>query len=152
MKYLLIFTLAFCFSCSTSDPDPIVMLSYEYTPHETDMIFIVNQHRIDHSLSPLQPVEHISSLCKQNNDIMVQTGVAGHYNFQDRIENLNHIGYSRVSEIITYNYVTNQSSLSAIKNDPRCAIILNNSEFTNLGLSLTISPTGKRYYTLIFVK
>lgn len=144
--------ISFCISCSTPEPDPVVMLNYQYEQQELDMIVLVNQHRIDHFLTPLQPVEHISALCRQNNDLMIQSGAPGHYNFQDRIENLKRIGYDRVSEIVTYNYVTNTSALSAIKNDPQCDVILNKNEFTSIGLSLSVSSTGKRYYTLIFAK
>jgi len=152
MKYFFILLISLLASCSTSEPDPIVMLNYSYSQQETDMIDLVNHYRTDHYLASLYPVEHISALCKQNNDLMIQTGVPGHHNFQYRINNLNRIGYTKVSEIITYNYSTNSSSLAAIKNDQRCLDMLNNGELTSIGVSLSIDSNNKKYYTLILAK
>jgi uncharacterized protein YkwD len=150
-KIILILTLLLSISCSKDDEQPIVMLPYTYNTQELEMIQLVNQYRISNSLNTLNDVEHISSLCEQSNNYMISYNDAKHYYFQDRIENLKRIGYTRVSAIVCTNFVSNQGALNAMDSDINCQKILI-GDFTDFGVSIKTNANGRKYYTLTFTK
>ena len=150
-KIILILAILLTVSCSTNEDLPIVMLPYAYNSQELEMIQLVNQYRVSNSLNILNEVQHISALCEQSNGYMISYNDPKHYHFQDRVENLQRIGYTRVSAIICYNYSTNQSALNAININIETRKILR-SDFTDFGVSITTNTNGKKYYTLTFAK
>jgi uncharacterized protein YkwD len=151
MRKIIILTILLLISCSSDEPKDIVILPYTYNIQELDMIQTVNQYRISHSLNTLNDVQHISALCEQSNKYMILYNQPKHYYFHDRVENLQRIGYTKVSAVICYNYTTNQSALSVLDNNATCHNILI-GDFTDFGVSITTNTNGKKYYTLTFVK
>lgn len=151
MKKILIILISILVSaCSSSDDYKAEILNYDYSQDEISMIDLVNQYRAGQSFNVVVPVNHIGALCERNNQQMIINGV-GHYNFQDAIRNLNSLGYTRVSEIVGYNYISNQGFLSAIQNDTGCLNILR-GDYNYIGVSITTGTNGRKYYTLIFAK
>jgi uncharacterized protein YkwD len=150
-KIILILTILLSISCSKDDEQPVVILPYTYNTQELEMIQLVNQYRVSHSLNTLNDVQHISALCQQSNNYMISYNDVKHYYFQDRIENLQRIGYTRVSAVVCYNYSTNQSTLNALDSNIECQKILTGN-FTDFGVSIITNVNGKKYYTLTFVK
>jgi uncharacterized protein YkwD len=150
-KIILILTILLSISCSKDDEQPIVMLPYTYNEQELEMIQLVNQYRISHSLNTLNDVQHISALSQQSNNYMISYNEAKHYYFQDRIENLKRIGYTRVSAIVCVNFVSNQGALNVMDSDIDCQKILI-GDYTDFGVSITTNTNGRKYYTLTFTK
>jgi uncharacterized protein YkwD len=150
-KIILILTLLLSFSCSTNDESPIVILPYEYNIQELEMIQLINQYRTSNLVNSLTEVQHISALCEQSNNYMISYNDVKHYHFQDRVENLQRVGYDRVGAIVCYNFSTNQSALNAINTNIETQKILR-GDFTDFGVSITTSISGKKYYTLTFAK
>mgnify|MGYP000969938992 CR=1 FL=1 len=150
-KIILILTILLSISCSKDDEQPVVILPYTYNTQELEMIQLVNQYRLSNSLNSLNDVEHISALCEQSNNYMISYNDVKHYYFQDRIENLKRIGYTRVSAIVCANFVSNQGALNAMESDIDCQKILI-GDFTDFGVSIKTNTNGRKYYTLTFVK
>jgi uncharacterized protein YkwD len=131
-------------------------MSYSYSTdvnrNEVDLIERVNNYRVANGLSTLQPVEHIGYLCSEHNQNMIQLGIVDHRNFESRIHNLKlTMGVKNVSELIGYNYSTNHSVIEAFKAKPLCKNILDEPDKNRIGVAINISPTGKKYYTLILI-
>ena len=150
-KIILILAILLTVSCSTNEDQPIVMLPYTYNLQELEMIQLVNQYRVSNSVNPLNEVQHISALCEQSNGYMISYNDVKHYHFQDRVENLQRIGYDRISAIICYNYSTNQSALNAINTNIETQKIIR-GDFRDFGVSITTNTNGKKYYTITFAK
>lgn len=150
-KIILLLTILLSIGCSKDDEQPVTVLSYTYNTQELEMIQLVNQYRISNSLNSLNEVQHISALCEQSNNYMISFNDVKHYYFQDRVENLQRIGYTKVAAVICHNYSSNQSALVAINLNTDCHKILI-GDFTDLGVSITTNTNGKKYYTLTFAK
>ena len=150
MRKIFLFILFLITACSSSDDYQTEILNYTYDQNEIDLIDLTNQYRSTESLGMLIPVEHIGALCEKNNQQMIIKG-PGHYNFQGAINNLNSLGYTRVSEIIGYNYISNQGFINALVDNDECLEILR-GDFNYIGVSVRVSDTGKKYYTLILAK
>jgi uncharacterized protein YkwD len=151
MKKIILILILLLIGCSKDSEQPIVMLSYNYNQQESDMIQLVNQYRLSHSLNQLNEKQHISALCEQSNNYMISYNDVKHYYFQDRVNNLERIGHTRVGEIVCGNYNTNQTALSAIDANTDCHKILI-GDHTDFGVSIKTNTNGRKYYTLIFVK
>lgn len=150
-KFILLLTILLSISCSKDDQQPIVMLNYTYNQQEIEMIQLVNQYRLSNSLNTLNDKEHISALCEQSNNYMISYNDIKHYHFQDRVENLQRIGYTRVSAVVCGNFSTNQSALNAVDSNIDCHKILI-GDYTDFGVSIRTNTNGRKYYTLTFAK
>lgn len=140
------------FGCSSDSEVIPPIMAYDYSTTELDLINKVNDYRVTNGLSTLQPVEHIGYLCFEHNQNMINTTVVGHQDFESRINNLKlTIGATRVSELVAGNFSTNQSVMSAFLNDPLCKKILDEQDRNRIGVAVSISPTGRKYYTLIII-
>ena len=127
-------------------------MAYDYSTTELDLINKVNDYRTTNGLSTLQPVEHIGYLCSEHNQNMINTTVVGHQDFESRINNLKlTMGATLVSELVAGNFSTNQSVMSAFLNEPLCKKILDEQDRNRIGVAVSISPTGRKYYTLIII-
>jgi uncharacterized protein YkwD len=150
-KIILIIILLLTISCSKDNEQPIVMLSYTYNQQELEMIQLVNQYRLSHSLNQLNEKQHISALCEQSNNYMISYNDIKHYYFQDRVDNLERIGYTRVGSLVSGGYNTNQSVIYAIDNNIECHKTLT-GDYTDFGVSIRTNTNGKKFYTLTFTK
>ena len=139
--------------CTSSDSEVIPpIMSYSYSTTELDLINNVNDYRTSHGFTTLQSVEHIGYLCSEHNQTMMQTEVIDHRDFESRIHNLKlTMNVTNVSELVAGNFSTNQSVMSAFLNDPLCKKILEEDR-DRIGVSVSVSPNGRKYYTLILVK
>jgi uncharacterized protein YkwD len=152
-KYFKILLLLFLFSCSPDDNTTYEVFTYpQYSVDEQDLILKINNFRLldPNNLNVLIVHEHMSGLCKRNNDAMISANEPGHYNFEYTTSSIKHLGYNKVSQMIAYNFQTNQSILNALQNDPTCLTILK-GDFTHIGLSKTL-VNNKMYCTIIFAK
>lgn len=152
-KYFKFLLLLFMLSCSPDDNTTYEVLTYpEYSADELDLITKINDFRFNHSpgLNELVLHDHMSALCKRNNDATLLANAPGHYDFEYTVLSIKHLGYTRVSQMIAYNFQTNQSILNALHNDTRTSHILV-GDFTHIGLSKT-QLNNRVYCTIIFAK
>ena len=83
---------------------------------------------------------------------MINNNVVNHAFFQDRSNNIKYVlGASNVSEIVAYNYIQPQGVLDAWMRSPSHKEVIEGN-FTDFGVSITRSPLGKNYFTVIFIK
>jgi len=150
-KFIFILTLLLSISCTSDSTEPIVMLNYTYNTQELEMLQLIKDYRTSQSLNSLSDKEHISALCEQSNNYMISYNDVKHYYFQDRVDNLKRIGYTRVSAIVCANFISNQGALSAMNVDINCHKIII-GDFTDFGVSIKTNSNGKKYYTLTFAK
>jgi uncharacterized protein YkwD len=150
-KIIFILTFFLSIGCSSEDQAPVVLLSYTYNTPELEMIQLINDYRVSNSLSPVYDIQHISALCEQSNNYMITYNQVKHYYFQDRVDNLQRVGYTRVSAIVCMNYNTNQSALNAIENS-ECTRKILAGDFKDFGVSIRTNENGKKFYTLTFTK
>ena len=147
----LILTLFLFVGCSSDSEVIPPIMTYDYSTTELELINKVNDYRTTNGLSTLQPVDHIGYLCSEHNQNMINTTV-GHQDFESRINNLKlTMDATRVSELVASNYISNQSVMSAFLNDPLCKKILDEQDRNRIGVAVSISPTGRKYYTLIII-
>lgn len=139
--------------CTSSDSEVIPpIMSYSYSTTELDLIDKVNEYRTTNGLNTLQPVEHVSYLCSEHNQTMIQIGIVGHQDFESRIHNLKlTVNTTQVSELIAYNYNTNQSVMNSFIASTLCKKILDEQDKNRIGVAVSISTSGKKYYTLIII-
>ena len=157
MKLLIpLISLFLLLGCSSDSEVIPPIMSYSYSTdvnrNEVDLIERVNNYRVSNGLTPLQSVEHIGYLCSKHNQNMIETGMIGNQNFQERSHNLElTMNATKVSELIGYNYNTNQSVIASFLASPPCKKILDESDKSRIGVAINISPSGRKYYTLIFI-
>ena len=144
-------------SCSTNylnetslNLEPIS--TYNYNSDEIDLVKLINEYRISIGLNSLELINHISNKCEEHNNYMIANKVVNHAYFQERSDNIKSVlGASNVSEIVAYNYIQPQGVLDAWLKSPSHKEVIEGN-FTDFGVSITKSPEGKNYFTVIFIK
>lgn len=141
------------FSCHNGDEDKnLVVQTYDSSPTEIDLLNKINHFRDSIGVGEVQLVQHVSYKCYEHNQYMIQTNTINHDYFQDRVNNIQQVcGAVKVSEILAFNYQTNNNVMHAWINSP-CHDTIIESEFSRIGISVTVNPTNnKKYYTVIFL-
>jgi len=148
-------------SCSSDSSEDLaetptsakLVQNYDYSDSELQLADLVNAHRVELGLNPLQIINHISYKSEEHNEYMIQNNVVNHDQFQERSKNIIEVlGAVKVNENVAYNYVTPNSALHAWLNSPGHKANIE-GDFTHFGISIRINPVnGKSYYTNIFIK
>ncbi|MES2748385.1 MAG: CAP domain-containing protein [Bacteroidota bacterium] len=150
----LVVTLTSCSNDSSeiSAPTPTLITNYSYNSDEFELARIINVYRDSIGKSPLEIVNHISYKSQEHNNYMIQNNVVNHDNFQARANNLIQVlGAITVAENIAYNFSTPTATFASWLNSPNHKKNLD-GDYTHFGLSITTSPTAKKYYTTMFIK
>lgn len=131
----------------------VLVQDYDYSENELQLADLINAHRVELGLNPLQTINHISFKSEEHNEYMITHNVVNHDLFQERSQNIIEVlGASRVNENVAYNYLTSNSALNAWLKSPGHKANIE-GDFTHFGISIRINPeTGKKYYTNIFIK
>ncbi len=160
LRSLVILGLSITFmSCSSEDtnqvettPSTIVLKTYTHSGFELELLDLVNQDRVSKGLNALTIINEISYVGSTHADYMISKGAISHDNFQERVESLkNGIGAITVSENIASGFNTAASTLAAWNASPSHKANLEGSH-THYGLSVKADATGKKYYTLLFIR
>lgn len=146
------------FSCSTDNVDDKVdaLTANLVTPAtktiETEILILINNHRLSLGLSPLNDMSVVKSVAYSHTDYMVDNNVVSHDNFFRRSTYLKeNAGAKSVSENVAYGYTSAQSVVNAwIKSEGHKSNI--EGDFTNFDISAEQNKDGKWYYTNIFIK
>ena len=144
-------------SCSTNSSEDIsinskVISNYNYKLDEIRLKELICEYRISIGLNSLVLINHISNKCEEHNVYMIANNLVNHSYFQERSDNIRSVlGASNVSEIVAYNYIQPQGVLDAWMRSPSHKEVIEGN-FTDFGVSITKSPLGKNYFTVIFIK
>jgi len=153
MKTLLIALILLSTSCY--DNDEVVsgqIHSYNSSSEELELLNLINQYRASQNKPQLQLINHISYKSQEHNIYMIDNNVIGHYNFEQRANNLIQVlGAVSVAENIAYNYSTPQAVLHVWLNSHNHKAVLD-GDYTHFGASITINESGNKYYTNIFIR
>lgn len=151
----ILFTMVSCSSddSETNSAKEAVVTNYNYNDVELKIVQLINNHRVNVGLSPLEVINHISYKSEGHNEYMIEKQTISHDGFQQRSQNIiNTLGAEIVAENVAYNYVTAESVVAAWKNSPGHLANIE-GDFTHFGISVTVDEqTGRKYYTNIFMK
>ncbi|WP_299228708.1 CAP domain-containing protein [uncultured Psychroserpens sp.] len=146
------------FSCSTEDfPEETIdniELQNAPTPKtiEIEILELINAHRIEIGLNPLNNHNIIKAVAFTHTDYMVEVDNVSHDNFFQRKNSLmQNASATRVSENVAYAFSSAQSVVNAwINSDGHRANI--EGDFTDFDISAEQNAQGKWYFTNIFIK
>ena len=150
-------TLLSCSSedaAGTSSAQPsIVLNTYTHSAFELELLDLVNQDRVSKGLNALTIISEISYVASTHDDYMILKGTPSHDNFEDRANLLrNGLGAVSTSENIAAGYNTAASVLAAWNASPTHKANLEGTTHTHFGLAVKADATGKKYYTLMFIR
>jgi len=161
LKLLFILTISLLINSCASDENGIHMendLEYQdillsYTPMEYEILDLINDYRNSIGLSNLNTINLISEQAIKHTNYMINEGEASHDNFSLRHQALVQIIAAKtVGENVAYGYSSAESVVNAwIKSDAHRKN-MENSEFTDFGISIIQDENGRNYFTHIFVK
>lgn len=162
MKYFK-FLVALCLSvsilsCSKEDTiedttqSSIVLKTYTQSAFEIQLLDLINQDRVNKGLSALSIINEISYVGSTHDDYMITQGEISHDNFYNRANSLeNGLGAITVGENVASGFSTANGVLTAWNNSPTHRANLEGN-YTHFGLAVKPDATGKKYYTLLFIR
>ena len=154
--------IAFIFiinACSADSADGMetnykdeIMTGYTYSAVELETMKLINDYRMSIGLDSLQVKDHLSFKAEEHNKKMIENNLVSHNDFVSRSENIIRVlGAKKVDENVGYNYQSPEGVLNGWLNSPEHKKIIE-GDFNYFGISMRISPDGKKYYTNIFAK
>lgn len=155
---LLVILAIFAFSCSTDSLDNNAdalnqkLVVPKTKPIETQILELINNHRLGLGLNPLGQMDIIKSQAYSHTEYMVVNNEVNHDNFFERSNYLKaNAGAKFVSENVAYGYTQAESVVNAwLKSDSHRENI--EGDFTNFDVSAEQNTEGDWYYTNIFIK
>ena len=146
------------FSCSSEDmPDESAnAITLQNAPAaktiEIEISELINAHRINLGLSPLNNLNVIKSVAYSHTDYMVTVSAVNHDNFFQRKQSLiQNASATKVSENVAYAFNSAQSVVNAwINSDGHRANI--EGDYSDFDISAEQDEDGRWYYTNIFIK
>ena len=154
----MVFVALLSFSCSPEElPEETISSSSLPTPPaakliEIEILELINEHRINAGLTPLNDHNTIKAVAFTHTDYMVESNNVGHDNFFQRKNSLiENADATKVSENVAYAYNSAQSVVNAwIASDGHRETI--EGDFTDFDISAEQNEDGKWYFTNIFIK
>lgn len=158
LPLLALMTLLTLSSCSTEDfpEDSIDAITLQNAPApkeiEIEILELINEHRIDLGLNPLNSLEIVKSVAFTHTDYMVEVNSVNHDNFYQRKISLEQNANAKVvSENVAYAYSSAQSVVNAWINSESHRDNIE-GDYTDFEVSAEQNKEGKWYYTNIFIK
>ena len=160
IKLLSLMTLmaVLSFSCSTEEmpSETIDSSSLVNAPAaktiEIEILELINNHRIEVGLNPLNNLNIIKSVAFTHTDYMVEINQVNHDNFFQRKNSLiQNAGAASVSENVAYGYSTAQAVVTAWLNSPSHKQNME-GDYSDFDISAEQNSEGRWYYTNIFIK
>ena len=130
----------------------IEQVSVSYSVMEYEIISLVNEHRKELGLDPLNIINVVSKEAETHTDYMIGTGIPSHDNFPVRHKNLvEKVKAKSVAENVAYGFSTAEGVVRAWLKSPGHKANIENADFTDLGISTKQNEEGRNYFTNIFV-
>lgn len=149
------------FSCSKEDDgiyfneniEVINTANVSYSAIETEILNLVNDHRISIGLSSLSTLNIISGVADGHTNYMIEVGDVNHDNFSQRSQTLiNEASAKSVGENVAYGFTTAQGVVNGWLNSEGHRDIIENPDYTHFGISTDANSENKNYFTQIFIK
>lgn len=146
------------FSCATEEMpnetiDSTILLNAPMAKTiEIEILELINAHRIDLGLNPLNNLSIIKSVAYTHTDYMVEINQVNHDNFFQRRNSLmQNAGAARVTENVAYGYSSAESVVNAWINSEGHRANLE-GDFTDFDISAEQNEEGRWFFTNIFIK
>lgn len=149
------------FSCSKEDDgiyfnentEEINTTNVTYSAIETEILNLVNEHRISINLSALSTLNTISGVADGHTNYMIAVDKVSHDNFSQRSQTLiNEVKAKSVGENVAYGYTTAQGVVNGWLNSEGHRKIIENPDYTHFGISTDANSAHRNYFTQIFIK
>ncbi|WP_166966258.1 CAP domain-containing protein [Yeosuana marina] len=155
---VLVLLAVLTFSCSTDNLDDNVAalnktaVVPETKTIETQILELINNHRLSMGLNPLEHMDIIKSQAYSHTEYMVEINEVNHDNFFQRSNYLKaNAGAKYVSENVAYGYTKAESVVNAwLKSESHKENI--EGDFTNFDVSAEQNSDGDWFYTNIFIR
>ncbi len=152
---LAVFTLSSCTTDNLDDKVESMELSAvppETKTIETEILELINNHRLSLGLNPLQEMAIVKSVAFSHTDYMVDNDQISHANFFTRSNYLkSNAGAKKVSENVAFGYSSAESVVKAwIRSEAHKENL--EGDYTNFDVSAEKNAEGRWYYTNIFIK
>ncbi len=159
IKFLLSCTVLFLLnSCSNNEEEqtaPIkenVIIDYQYSANETELVNLINNYRISLGLNILILDNYVSKISDGHGEYMISKNQISHDLFEIRYKNIVETqNAKKVAENVAYKFNSSQSTLNAWINSPEHKVNLQ-GDFTHFGISVKTNSNGVKFYTNIFMK
>jgi len=136
-----------CKNKSDSEPIKIVYPEYKQTMLDSQIVYLINVHRIVNNLGTLELNQEISNVCYSHSKRMAEKKLVNHDYFQQRADAFPDY---YVGENIAYNYHSAESNFTAWKKSKSHNENMLDKRFTEIGISTVYDENGKSYITCIF--
>jgi uncharacterized protein YkwD len=148
----------FLISC-TNDEDgfyedtAIENVDVSYSVMEYQIISLVNQHRENLGLNVLSVINIVSLEAEEHTNYMIEEGHPSHDNFAARHKNLVLKAKAKsVAENVAYGFSTAEAVVSAWLKSSGHRANIENTTFTDIGISTKMNGEGRNYFTNIFIQ
>ncbi len=145
-------------SCSTDSAaeDQINSIEVPVAPNakqiEVEIMELINAHRINQGLNPLNDHSTVKAVAYTHTDYMVEVDNVSHDNFFQRKQSLQlNANANIVSENVAYGFSSAESVVNAWLNSPSHRENIEGN-FTDFDISAEKNNEGKWYFTNIFIK
>ena len=146
------------FSCSTDaiEEDAIDDIAASFVPDtkiiEIEVLELINDHRINLGLNPLETMSEIKAQAYGHTDYMIDQSAVSHDNFYVRRNNLmSTAGAQSVGENVAYGFSYAPALVAAWLNSEGHKAVIE-GDYTDFDLSAEQDADGRWYYTNIFIK
>ena len=157
LPFLAIVALLGFTSCSTASvDDQINAIDVPTAPQakqiEIEVMELINAHRINQGLNPLQDHNTVKAVAYTHTDYMIEVNNVSHDNFFQRKQSLQaNANANVVSENVAYGFNSAASVVNAWLNSPTHKENIE-GDFTDFDISAEQNSEGKWYFTNIFIK
>ena len=147
----------FLYSCANDEDGfyeeaVIEEVDVSYSVIEYQIISLVNQHREEMGLNPLNIINLVSLEAEDHTNYMIGAGQPSHDNFALRHKNLVTKAQAKaVAENVAYGFSTAEAVVNAWIKSPGHKANIENASFTDLGISTKKNEEGRNYFTNIFI-
>ncbi|MDP3313428.1 CAP domain-containing protein [Lutibacter sp.] len=150
---------SFMVSCSKEDDEiyfskanEVVVEKNSYSPLETEILNLINNHRKTLNLSTLNTLNFVSGVANGHTNYMISKGEVNHDNFSQRSQTLITMTNAKnVGENVAFGYNSAQGVVNGWLNSSSHKSIIENPSFTHFGISTESDGQGRNYFTHLFI-
>jgi uncharacterized protein YkwD len=125
----------------------------EYSAIESEILDLVNAHRLQLGLTALKPLSIVSVTADEHTNYMIKVGQLNHDNFQERSKTLMEKAKAKqVGENVAFGYSTAEGAVNGWLNSESHRALIENPNYTHFGISTEkCKNSGRNYFTQMFI-
>jgi uncharacterized protein YkwD len=136
-----------------NDNSEVLNAKVAYSAMESEIVSLVNAHRISLGLNALNTLNIVSAVADGHTNYMIEAGQVSHDNFAARAQTLMaEAGAKTVGENVAYGYSTSEGVVKGWLNSESHRKIIEKADYTHFGISMEKSSDNRNYFTNIFIK